>query len=1740
MKQRAAFIISVSLSLILLLAPTASLAARRELKATAVPVKSEPAPSTINRLAGRRAAQEPTPRAGQTATLLPDGRWLLTGGMEADGPSATMEIQDSQTSRKTLVKDSLRFARAWHSATMLPDGNVFIFGGVDAKGAVIDQAELFNPKSEEVQTLSAKLTPRSHHTATLLTDGRLLVAGGESNEGKLLARIELWDARTGIATDSSAELRTARRGHTATLLPNGSVLLWGGTNQDGEALTEGEVYDPEARSLSPSASRAAQENQNAPYVTASLPSDGAKGVSLEMPLAVRFSELLRAETVNAETVTLTGPQGNVSIKVIPAEKGMLAFVTPTEKLLPGTSYALLLSKSLDSEAQQLGPTVVTFTTIDSDKTNGDADKNNLPDTESWIPDANNLRGNWRSNRPRTSWEDLPPLKAAAGVTALAGQALTLNGQPLANVTLQIDGNSASTDQTGRFLISSIAAGHRVVRIDGRPASRPRRVYGTFKVGVDITAGETNVLPFTIWMPKLDMAHAATIPSPTRNEVVITNPQIPGLELHLPPGTVIRDMDGQTVTQVSLTPVPTDRPPFPLPPGVHVPVFFTAQPGGAQVIPPRARVIYPNFTKDPPGARITFWNYDPTDKGWYIYGQGTVTPNGKQVIPDPGVVVYEFTGIMIGSTGGPPKRGRKPGGRSGAGDPIDASTGLFVYEKTDLVLPDTMPLMLKRTYRQGDNVSRAFGLGFSQDFEMFLWTQTLGTYQQLDLILPDGGRIHYVRTSGCQANNNPCTSYTDAVFESTSTPTAFYKSKITFAGAGWELKLNDGTVFSFGDVAPLQSVRDRYGNKITISRDNVNSLGSPNGNITKLTSSNGRWIQFTYDSANRVTTARDNTGRTVGYTYDAGGRLWKVTDPTGGVTTYTYDATNQMLTIKDARGIVYLTNEYDANGRVTKQTQADGGTYLFAYTVDGEDKVTQTDITNPRGFVQRMVFNADGYKLSEIFALGRPEQQTLTYGLQANTNLVLSVTDTLGRLTTYAYDTLGNVTDVTSLAGTPQAVNTHYTYQAPFSRVASITDPLNHTYSYGYNSSGDLVSITDPLNNQSTLAYNAAGQLTSVTDPLSHQTQLIYNAGDLVTVRDPLNRSLTRVTDAAGRVVAMVDALGFTSRVEYDALNQSTQVIDPLGGNTSSSYDHNGNVTTVSDARGGVTSYTYDNMDNVTSRTDALQHSSSYLYNLNGNLSQMIDRKGQATSYTYDALDRLKQVTYADASTITCTWDAGSRLTQVDDSLAGTTTYTYDGLDRRTQETTPQGTVNYVYDAAGRRSSMTVLGQPAITYSYDEANRLTGIVQGTTTVTIGYDAAGRRTSLTLPNGVVTEYSYDDASEVTAMTYRMGVTVLGDLTYAYDAMGRVTTVGGSYSRTALPPALVSATYDAANRQMTRGSQTLIYDANGDLISDGTNTYTWNARRQLVAIAGGATAQFQYDAFGRRVGKTVNATTTSYLYDGSNVVQEISGASPLANLLTGGLDEVFTRSDGSGSSHLVSDGLGSTLGLGDSNGVLQTQYTYDPFGTTTATGSTSGSASQFTGRENDGTGLYFYRARYYSPTLQRFISEDPMGFNAGDPNLYAYVANDPVNNTDPSGRSLIGRIVRRLAKPLWEGRKITMREAQLIRRAERDVIVDSERLGRQVESGAFKNDRTAGEMLRHDPHEPGYNPHFQTEGKRGHTFYRGVAMFLAPNSMTLSERKDTTNMQMLSAGLWDIATSIDPIGLTDAIEWAVGLND
>jgi RHS repeat-associated protein len=1536
--------------------------------------------------------QSATP-AGQSATRLPDGRWLLVGGEDAP---TTAVLWDASTRTATRT-GPLQAPRAWHSATLLADGTVLLLGGRN-EGALVETPEIFDPGTGRFTWMPiAGATPRASHTATLLTDGRVLVAGGSAG-GPIALPTELWDTDARTVTPVGSE-GLARSGHTATLLADGRVLAAGGNGPDGMPAERGVAIDP----LSGAVQQAEIPSSEgaSPVVAFATPGPGTSGVAPDARLAVRFSHALTPESLTSATLSLQGVDGPVETRVIAAEGGRLAFVWPADRLAEGASYVLNVSGAVDVLSVPVASTSIPFVTRAQP-----ADLSDASDPEAWIPDPRNPDERWRTNRPRSSWESLAPLVAPPGVTAISGRVLTLDGRPLPGVTLEMDGaRETETDRTGRFLLlaPSVGAGRHVLEIEGETANRPNRTYGFFEYGLTVVPGQTTVLPFTIWMPKLDTRHVVRIPSPTTSEVVVTTPYVPGLELHLPPNTIIRGEDGKPVTEVGITPVPVDRPPFPLAKNVDVPVYFTVQPGGAYVYTANAPdaassssrtraggawLVYPNYWQArEPGQRVQFFHYDPEVKDWYVYGPGRVNPDGAQVTPDPTTRFYAFTGAMFGGSS-PPDNGPNGFG-PGRGEPIDPATGVFTFQKTDLYLPGVLPLALTRTYNSGDTVARPFGRGMIHPYAMYLWSAQ--QYQEVDLFLPDGTKVHYVRTSAG-------TGWIDAVFEHTTTPSRFYKSVITWRpeADGWNLTLKDGTVYVFGENAPLQAITDRYGNTITITHANGQT-----GNITRVTAPNGRFLAFTYDGSNRITQVTDILGRAVSYTYDANGNLSTVTDPENGVTTYTWNASNRIATITDGRQITYLTNTY-TNGRVTSQTLANANaTYQFSYTVDGSGNVTQTDVTDPNGHVERLAFNSSHYVTSDTEAYGTSLARTTTIERQSGSNLVTATVDGLNRRTEYTYDSNGHMLTATRLAGTGDAVTTTYTYEPLFGQLATVTDPLNHTSTVAYDTTGKPTSVSDPLSHQSTITMNPAGQVTSVTDPLNHSWQFGYTDGDLTSVTDPLSAMRSRFVDAGGRTLSAIDPLGRVTRTVLDKLNRVTSVIDAQGGQTSFTYDANTNLLSVTDALNHTTSFTYDDGDRLATRTDPLSQSSTFHYDLKGNLTQTTDRKSQVTGTQYDALDRLSEVTFHDSSTIAYTYDAGDRVTQIADSANGTITREYDGRDRLTQETTPQGTVSYSYDADGRRTTMTVAGQTTVEYEYDNAHRLTLITEGSTTVALTQDNADRPSTFTYPNGIVATYGYNNANRLTSVTYTLGSNTLGDVTYAYDGAGNRTAVGGSWARTGLPAALASVTYDAANRITAWAGTSFSHDANGNLTNDGTSTYTWNARNQLTGLSGGASASFAYDSLGRRRGKTVSAMTTAFLYDGFNLVQELSSAgTPIANLVIGlGIDKTFARTDGDGTKSLLTDGLGSTLALANAAGTVQTAYTYEPFGATSVSGTTSTNAQQFTGRENDGTGLYYYRARFYSPARQRFIADDPIGF-VGGVNLYEYTRNNPTNLIDPSG--------------------------------------------------------------------------------------------------------------------------------------------
>ena len=466
--------LTLSLSLILVLGPTLSLASHLR-----KPLLSEPTNSSTSMHSGGRRSDIPFSKppvfsailgkrpqrdsisvgevAGQSVTLLPDGRALKVGGLENGSPVAGAVVNDSRRGDSPTAMN-LHYARAFHTATLLPDGTVLVAGGVGANGQAVESIELFDPETQTFTLLVVSgLTARVYHTATLLTDGGVLFAGGLSSDGNTLGKVERWDFRSRTATRLPGMLRTARYGHTATLLPNGDALLWGGIDKKGAQIKNGEQYiftSTDARTINSGRFRVVNElpeqaDDDALHLEASFPGDGDTGVPLDSFIALRFSRALQVETVSTETVTLTGSGATIGTKVVAAEGGMLAFVTPKLLLLPGTTYTLAIAGPTDAMNNRLASAALSFTTA-SLKVPYDA-----PDDEAWIPGANNLQGDWRSGRADSRWRSLPPLQAEPGVTALAGQALTLNGKPLAGVALEIDGQSVATDDTGRFLLSPL-------------------------------------------------------------------------------------------------------------------------------------------------------------------------------------------------------------------------------------------------------------------------------------------------------------------------------------------------------------------------------------------------------------------------------------------------------------------------------------------------------------------------------------------------------------------------------------------------------------------------------------------------------------------------------------------------------------------------------------------------------------------------------------------------------------------------------------------------------------------------------------------------------------------------------------------------------------------------------------------------------------------------------------------------------------------------------------------------------------------------------------------------------------------------------------------------------------------------------------------------------------------------------------------------------------------------------------
>lgn len=579
--------------------------------------------------------------------------------------------------------------------------------------------------------------------------------------------------------------------------------------------------------------------------------------------------------------------------------------------------------------------------------------------------------------------------------------------------------------------------------------------------------------------------------------------------------------------------------------------------------------------------------------------------------------------------------------------------------------------------------------------------------------------------------------------------------------------------------------------------------------------------------------------------------------------------------------------------------------------------------------------------------------------------------------------------------------------SPIQTVEYAYDALDHkTKEWIYGTSGGTLRLTQ-------YSYDADGRLecTAVRMNPAVFTSLPTSACTLGTQgNDGPDRIIKLTYDVAGQVTKTTLALGTTD----EAIDQTN------------TFSLNGRLATVTDAESNTTTIEYDGYDR-TSKTrypvatiGALSSSTTdyeqLSYDANSNVVQDRRRDGQLITFTYDALNRqtFKDVpnTVTGEYDVTTSYDNFSRPTNITDTPNNYVAVGYDALGRMTAQSGPSGSFAMTYDAAGRLTRITHSDGAYFTYSYNTSD-LTGIQENgaVSLVAYAYDDLGRRTAITRGNGTATSYAYDpigrlgsygqDLAGATDDVIWRGATVGSPVSYnPASQLTAITRDNDSYAWTGHYNVNRDYTTNGLNQLTSAGATALGYDLRGNLTSSGANTYTYTSENRLATGPSGVS--LYYDPTGR-LSRVVQGTTITKLeYLGPRLVIERDGSGNILRRYVHGPgnDEPVMWYEGpdlTSKRWLHTDERGSVIAVSDASGTSIAINRYDEYGIPQ---SANTGRFQYTGQVWIAElGLYYYKARFYSPTLGRFMQTDPIGYKNGV-NWYAYVTDDPVNGLDSTG--------------------------------------------------------------------------------------------------------------------------------------------
>ncbi len=819
---------------------------------------------------------------------------------------------------------------------------------------------------------------------------------------------------------------------------------------------------------------------------------------------------------------------------------------------------------------------------------------------------------------------------------------------------------------------------------------------------------------------------------------------------------------------------------------------------------------------------------------------------------------------------------------------------------------------------------------------------------------------------------------------------------------------------------------------------------------------GTHKSFTYDTnvnLTGVTYTSSGQNYTANYTYDSPtnwydrtGEVTEVTEAVGWpeqrTTAYAYthrtdhpflltQETETKPSVLSPGQSKATTTAYDTAGNITSITENG-----YAYISGTPTQRTLTTAYQYNAAGQLILRNGPRTDVTDTttyeYYANTPEQGT-------NRGQLKAIVNALTHRTEFAnYDANGNVGTITD----PNGVATTFTYDQRNRLLTTTTQSA--TTQYAYDGRGNLAYIIPPAGNRIDFTYTLADKLAEIKDNLNNRIQYSYDVeGNRIAERildsaDTLTKSLDFTYDAYNRLVTIVNPDTTYTQYSYDDKGNRTAIRDPNANNTSLIYDPLDRLTTIARPLSATIASTYDTHDNPASITDPTSKTTEYQFDDFTHRAWTISPDTGSTSYTYDEAGNIAGQLDAAGGVITSTYDAVNRLTAVQfTDPSQNIAYTYDtgtnGTGRLTGRTDPTGTYTFSYDARGNLSQeqKTTSGILYTTgYSYNTNNVLTSITYPSgRTVTYTRDTAGRisrvdtsfggipqtlASSITyMPFGPASGLVYGSSSSSCATydnQHRLISTVTGtslDLAYLYDANGNITTILDTSTAPGLTDAAGVYTYQSGTNRLASitgaAPITFGYDANGNITSQNTRTFTYDLLNRPVTVSDDSTpvATYTYNAEGQRIKKVTGSGTTIFHYDRSGrlIAETTDAGSTIAEYVY--LNDELLASIRSGTVYYYhNDHLGTPRVLTNSSGTIVWRADYSPFGKAEASIATTENPFRFPGQYYDAeTGLHYNYHRYYQPETGRYLTPDPIGL-AGGINLYGYgVVRSPCSGSPAS---------------------------------------------------------------------------------------------------------------------------------------------